>query len=76
MKDALSLYQESEKIFRTLDYQKGIALSLAHQGTIQKELENGEEAYTLLSQSMEIAKDKGYSQIEKMIQTHLDELGY
>ena len=76
LNDALGLYKESEQVFRGLDFQKGIALSLTHQGTIQQELENTEEAYALFSSAMSIAQEKGYTQIEKMIQTHLDELGY
>lgn len=71
---ALELYKESEVIFRDLNFQKGIALSLTHQGTILKEQENYEEAKTMLQDAMTIAKEKGYSQIEKMIQPHLEEL--
>lgn len=74
LQDALLLYQESEKLFRELEYQKGIALSLTHQGTIQKELDNPEQAIAFLTEAMNIAKEKGYAQIEKMIQPVLEDL--
>jgi len=71
---ALELYKESEILFRELNFQKGIAISLTHQGGILKELENYEDAVVKLQEAMRIAKDKGYTQIEKMIQPHLEEL--